>query len=128
MAKKLLSIIETAYRATLEEQDDTVVWLTQAMKAAGASLDILLRGNAANYAVRDQDASGLAFGEKKQTQPPRLEQDLAKLTANAVKVFVVADDLAERGIETSELISGVETISRDRLPSLFAVYDQVWHW
>jgi sulfur relay (sulfurtransferase) DsrF/TusC family protein len=128
MAKKILNVIETAYRATLEEQDDTIVWLTHAMKGAGANLDVLLRGNAVNYAVKGQDASGLAFGERKQTQPPRLDQDLAKLTAKGVKVFLVADDLGERGVESTELISGLEMIARDRLPKLFADYDLVWHW
>ena len=35
---KTLQIIRTAYRATIEEQDDTVVWITRAMRGAGAEL------------------------------------------------------------------------------------------
>ena len=128
MAKKVLSIIESAYRATLEEQDDTIVWLTHAMKSAGANVDVLLRGNAVNYAVKGQDASGLAFGERNQTQPPRLEEDVAKLPAKGVKVFIIEDDLVERGIERVELIGGLETVPRAGLRKLFAGYDQVWHW
>ena len=77
---KALNIIESAYRATIEEQDDTIVWLTRAMKAAGADLAVLLRGNAVNYAVRGQDAAGLAFGGWRQTQPPRVADNIASLT------------------------------------------------
>src|SRR5262245_43661498 len=99
MPKKILQIVESAYRATLEEQDDTVIWITHAMKGAGGNLDVLLRGNAVNYAAKGQDASGLAFGEKKQTQPPRLAEDVAKLIEKGVAVYVVSDDVAERGLE-----------------------------
>jgi len=128
MAKKILNVIESAYRATLEEQDDTIVWLTHAMKGAGADLGVLLRGNAVNYAVKGQDASGLSFGERKQTQPPRLDEDLGKLLPKGVKVMLVQEDVSERGIETSQLIGGVELVARASLPKLFGGYDMVWHW
>jgi len=34
----MLQIVESAYRATLEEQDDLVLWMTHAMRSAGAPL------------------------------------------------------------------------------------------
>ncbi len=126
--KKVLNIIATAYRATLEEQDDPIVWLSHAMKGVGADLDVLLRGNAVNYAVTGQDASGLAFGERRQTQPPRIDQDVVKLISKGVRVFIVEDDLRERGLERGELIPGLEGVGLPQLATLFRAYDQVWHW
>lgn len=125
---KAINIVETAYRGTLEEQDDTIVWLTHAMKGAGAELDVLLRANAVNYAVKGQDASGLSFGAKPQTHAPELASDLERLLGKGVKVFVVEEDLAQRGIEASELISGLQTIKRGAVAKLLDGYDQAWHW
>ena len=125
---KALNIIETAYRATLEEQDDTIVWFNHAMKGAGADLAVLLRGNAVNYAVKGQDASGLSFGEEKQTQPPELAEDLAKLLGKGVEVHIVEEDVAERGLERSDLIQGLKPISQSDVAKLVTQFDQVWHW
>lgn len=127
MAKRL-QIIETAYRGTIEEQDDPVIWITHAMKGAGGDFDVLLKGNAVNYAVKGQDCSGLCFGEKKQTQPPRIDEDLAKLVPKGVQVFVVKEDLGRRGIAEGDVISGLKSVSRAELPKLFEEYSQVWHW
>ncbi len=41
---KVLQIVETAYRATTEEQDDTVIWISHAMRGASAELGVLLAG------------------------------------------------------------------------------------
>jgi len=125
---KILSIIERAFKGTIEEQDDTALWVNAAITAKNPDVTVLLRGNAVNYAVKGQDASGLAFGARRQTQPPRLEEDLAKLLTKGVKVFIVEDDLADRGVDRAELIGGVEALRRDGLPKLLAGYDQVWHW
>jgi sulfur relay (sulfurtransferase) DsrF/TusC family protein len=128
MGLKVLNIVESAYRATIEEQDDTILWTSSALKGAGADVDVLLRGNAVNYGVRGQDASGLQFGTRKQTHPPQIEDDLQRLMDLGAKVYVTTDDAAERGLERTDLIGGLEPISRSRIAKLCADYDQIWHW
>jgi hypothetical protein len=125
---KALNIIESAYRATIEEQDDTIVWLTHTLKGAGADLDVLLRGNAVNYAALGQNAAGLAFGDWRQTQPPRIGDDISSLVAKGVAVYALTEDLAERGLGPGDIINGIERIEQANLPQLLAGYDQIWHW
>jgi sulfur relay (sulfurtransferase) DsrF/TusC family protein len=125
---KVLNIIESAYRATIEEQDDTIVWLSTAMKGAGAEVSVLLRGNAVSYGVKGQNAEGLSFGGKKQTHPPDIEKDLTRLMDKGAKVYIVQDDVAERGLEGSDLISGLEPVKRAGIAKLFGDFDHIWQW
>lgn len=125
---KILAIVETAYRATLEEQDDPVLWITQALRGAGADIHVLLRGAAVNYGVRGQDASGLTFGARAQTQPPRIERELEALKTKGISVYYVEDDARARGIGPDELVGGLTAVRGESLPSLFRGYEQVWHW
>jgi sulfur relay (sulfurtransferase) DsrF/TusC family protein len=125
---KILSIIETAYRATLEEQDDTVLWFNHILKSAGGDVSILLRANAVNYAIQGQDASGLRFGEVSQVHPPEIDKDVAALIQKGTPVYVVAEDALERGLVESEFVRGVQHVSRRTLPQLLDQFDQVWHW
>ena len=78
MAKNSLNIVELAYRAVMEEQDDTILWLLAAMQGAGAAHTVVLRGNAVNYALAGQGAPGLTVGEWKQTQAPKMDRDVAR--------------------------------------------------
>ncbi len=82
MAKKSLNIVELAYRAVMEEQDDTILWLLAAMQGAGGAHTVVLRGNAVNYALAGQGAPGLTVGEWKQTQAPKMDHDVIDLLEN----------------------------------------------
>jgi len=125
---KILNIVETAYRATIEEQDDTVLWLTHMLKNAGADITVLLRANAANYAVKGQDASGLAFGENKMTHPPEIDKDLEKMIQKGVPVYLVEQDANERGLSDADFVSGIKKVKREAMPELIDQHDHVWHW
>ena len=125
---KILQIIESAFRGTLEEQDDAVLWLTHAMKGAGGDLAVLLRGNAVASAAKGQDASGLSLGDWKQTQPPDIEGQVGGLVGKGVDVYYIEEEATERGLKAGDLIDGLKPISRDGLAGLLGRHDQVWHW
>ena len=124
---RYLSIIDGAYRATIEEQDDTAVWFTHAMKNGGADVSILLRGDAVNYAVLNQDARGLRFGARA-VKGPDLVRDVKAAVAKKIPLYAVADDLTERGIPASQLIPGVEQVPRSRIARLIESHARVLSW
>ena len=128
MGKRILQILTTGYRGTLEEQDDQVLWLVHMLHNNGADTDVLLRGAAANYVVRGQDAGGLCFGDKRQTQPPDIAGEVRALTRKGVRVYVVLDDLKLRGIRRNETLEDVAFVALAELPALLRSYDQVWQW
>jgi sulfur relay (sulfurtransferase) DsrF/TusC family protein len=45
-----------------------------------------------------------------------------------IPVYVLAEDLADRGIGRDQLVSSVQLLPRTALPGLFAEYDLVSHW
>jgi hypothetical protein len=125
---RVLSIVATAYRGTLEEQDDTILWLSSMCKSAGLDVAVLLEGSAVNYAVRGHDARGLRFGDVELRNPPTLDHDITALVAAGVPVHYVRDDAATLGIDRAALVEGVEPVERAELPSMFGGFDLVWRW
>ncbi len=125
---KVLNIISSAYRATLEEQDDTIVWLSHMLAGAGAEIDILLRGPAANYIVKGQEAGPLSIGGRRQKHAPDVHGQVVSFAEKGGGVFVIEDDLKRRGLAKAPALAAVEFVSTRRLPRLFERYDFVWHW
>lgn len=126
---KILNVVERAYHATLEEQDDVALWFALAMKVQG-NLDqsVLLRGNAVNYLVKTQDASGLKVGDIAVDPPPKLTEDIKLIREKGVPFYAVEEDLASRAVPRDKLIPGVEVIKKAAIPGLFASHDRVFYW
>jgi hypothetical protein len=125
---KHLNIVSSAYRATVEEQDDTIVWLTHCLRNAGADIDMLLRGAAANYPVTGQGVLPVCIGGREQRHSPDIHGQLADFAANGSKVMVVSEDLDEHGIDRRRLLQQVIVVDSADLPATLSRYDQVWHW
>ena len=124
----VLNVVERAYHGTVEEQEDTVLWMTAALKGAGGDISILLRGNAVNYALVGQDASGLTIGGVPLSVPPTIDDDLTDLIGKGVAVYAVAEDLKARGIDKARIIAGVQTVAQAKVAELWDEHDAVWHW
>jgi hypothetical protein len=125
---QVLQIIDNAYRATIEEQDDTVLWFTQVLRNSGAETSIMLRGSAVNYAVAKQNAAGVVLGEWRQTQPPDIAGAMTKLLASGVAVYVDEDDLGARGIGEANCLAGVRAVPGDKVGELCDGFERVWQW
>jgi sulfur relay (sulfurtransferase) DsrF/TusC family protein len=125
---KTLQILETAYRATVEEQDDTLVWFTHAMLGAGGDFGLLLTGNAVCYAVQGQRAPALALGGWTQSHAVDLGADVAALADKGVPVYAVEEDLEERGLLDARLLDSLTVVARAKLPRLLNEYPRIWKW
>ncbi len=126
---KILNILESAYRGTLEEQDDTVLWFAHMLANANADIAVLLRGNAVNYLNKGQEVSDLRFGSVGLGNPPKIAEDIAALiTKKNVPVYYVEEDARERGLEKSAFVPAAKPVSRATLANFVADYDRVFHW
>lgn len=126
---KILNVVERAYHATLEEQDDVALWFALAMKVQGnLEQSVLLRGNAVNYLVTTQDAGGLKIGDIALDPPPKITEDIKLIQEKGIPFYAVEEDLAARAVPRDRLLPGVEVVKKSAIPGLFASHDRVFYW
>lgn len=125
----LLCICDQGYRASVEEQDDTVIWLAHMLqKNDGTEAALLLRGTAVNYANKAQKSVGVTFGDWKQAFPADFPRDLARFREDGGRVFVVEEDWKARGLGSGDLTDGVKMVPQKGIAGLVAEYDHVSFW
>ncbi|MCO4747551.1 MAG: hypothetical protein KC912_22310 [Proteobacteria bacterium] len=125
----LLCICDQGYRASIEEQDDTAVWMAHMLQRnEGTSTALLLRASAVNYAFTGQKPTGVAFGSWTQSHPADLARDLKRFQADGGRVFAISEDLAKRGLGGADLIDDVTTIPAAGVAALVAEFDMVSFW
>ena len=125
---KILQVVEQAFRTLAEEQDDTILWLTQSMRGAGADLEVLLAGNGASDAILKNRQPSLAIGTWQQTEPADLPRDIDNLLDKGVPIYVIREDLAERGLADAAVHPRIQVVARQDLPALYERVDHIWQW
>jgi sulfur transfer complex TusBCD TusB component (DsrH family) len=70
----------------------------------------------------------LSIGDWYQSEPAELHLDIERLLSKSVPIYVISEELAERGLADMPLHAGIQPISRDGLVQLYEQADQVWQW
>ncbi len=123
---KYLVILDAAYRAGTDEQDDPVLWLSEWVYGAGQSLDLLLQGNAVSYGLKG--AEGTDAEPHRCTDTRRVIEGVRQLASEGVRIFYVDEDARARGLDRNDLFAGVEPIPSGAVNRLLNGYAGVWHW
>lgn len=127
MAKKILSILSHTEYGNLEDSD-IGLFASAFAPVAGQQMTLVLREDAVNYAVRGQDGTGIKIAGTPIQPGFLIETDLKSVNQSNIPVYVVREDLRERGIKPEEVIEGVKLMRRKELGKLVEQFDSVWNW
>lgn len=127
MPKKILSVLAHTEYGNLEDSD-IGLFASAFAPVAGQQMTLLLREDAVNYAVRGQDGTGIKIAGAIVQPGFLIETDLRSVQQTKIPVYVVREDIEERGIKPNELIEGVQLLSKKELGKLIDQFDTVWNW
>lgn len=127
-SKSSLSIVERAYRGSLEEQYGHIVWLTRIMKGMGAPTALMLKGDAVMFAKHTQPRVDVKIGDLELCSLSHYESGIRDLQSSDVPVFVWRKDVERLQLNEASLVPHVQIIGDTEFLSLAARYDCIWYW
>jgi sulfur relay (sulfurtransferase) DsrF/TusC family protein len=127
MPKKILSVLSHTEYGNLEDSD-IGLFASAFAPVAGSPMTILLTEDAVNYGVRGQEGTGIKIAGAPVQPGFLIETDVKSVQEAKIPVYALQEDVAERGIEPSELVSGIKLMSRRELGKFIDQFDTVWNW
>lgn len=86
---------------------------------------VLLCGQAVYYAIVKRHRPILTAGSRRETEAAAIPADITDLLEDGVPVYVVLEDLADRGLGDLPLLKGVQPVSRMEIIDLCEEVDQI---
>lgn len=129
MIEKVLAIFEKPIYLSFEPNDPHLLHVGFGAVSSGVKVNVLLRGSAVNYAVKEQHLTeakllGQPLAEV-ETSPAKVLELVAK---SGGEVSAVKEDLAKRGLSQAEIIPQVKLVSESQVADLIAANDATFVW
>lgn len=123
-----LFVCELGYRAVMEEESDSAIWMAHALRRTSAvEVALLLYGPATHY-VADTRESVLVCSCCKRTRLVDVVSDIRSFLQDGGRVFVTDHDLDRYGIPRDRILSGVDILPDSKVSSLVAEYEHLSFW
>jgi len=120
---RTLAIVERAYRGALEKQFFDALYMVVELHRQMGGTDILLRGNAVTYAVRDAEVPPVRLGRRTVDTLTDPRRDLRTLLELGVRVLVEEADLSACGFGAGDLLGPeVSTHSAEEIAARWGDY------
>lgn len=129
MAQKVLTIFEKPIYLSYEPVDPHLFATALGVADTPVEIHVLLREGAVTYAVTGQQLTeARVMGQEVMVHDTSPAQVMEFMLAHGARIYVIEEDLAERGVSVEDLVRGVTPIPRREAARLVQEHDAVMVW
>jgi hypothetical protein len=121
-----LTIVERAFRGTVEQQYAHVLWLVHGLHRLSPMV-VVMRGTAAVYALAGRSVSPLEVGGTAWGRLPDYQAAVDRLIVDGAAVMVARSSLQELRVDDRRLLAGVQKVDDEEIAVLVERCDRVWY-